>query len=475
METYTPQEIVTELDKYIIGQNDAKKSVAVALRNRYRRSRLPKEQQEEISPKNIIMIGPTGVGKTEIARRLAKLVQAPFVKVEATKFTEVGYVGRDVESMIRDLLEAAIRQVNDNKMREVEYQAEQLAEERLLDILAPMPKKKAPMGNPFEALMNSFNNGTFNGNFNGNSAPVNQNNNNDADVQAIKDKREILKQKLRRQELEDDYVDVDVEDRNAMNDMLASMGMDDTNGQFGDMMGSFMPKKTKKRKVTVEQARKILAQQEAEKLVDFDDVKQEAIALAENHGIIFLDEIDKITGKGSHGPDVSREGVQRDILPVVEGSVVKTKYGNIRTDHILFIAAGAFHVAKPTDLIPELQGRFPVRVYLENLSRGDLERILREPDNSLIKQYAQLMKTEEVELIFTDDAIEQLAKIACDLNEQTENLGARRLHTILEKLLADLMYAASDYAGQQFVIDAAYVKDQLKDIIVDRDLSNFIL
>ncbi len=475
METYTPQEIVTELDKYIIGQNDAKKSVAVALRNRYRRSRLPKEQQEEISPKNIIMIGPTGVGKTEIARRLAKLVQAPFVKVEATKFTEVGYVGRDVESMIRDLLEAAIRQVNDNKMREVEYQAEQLAEERLLDILAPMPKKKAPMGNPFEALMNSFNNGTFNGNFNGNSAPVNQNNNNDADIQAIKDKREILKQKLRRQELEDDYVDVDVEDRNAMNDMLASMGMDDTNGQFGDMMGSFMPKKTKKRKVTVEQARKILAQQEAEKLVDFDDVKQEAIALAENHGIIFLDEIDKITGKGSHGPDVSREGVQRDILPIVEGSVVKTKYGNIRTDHILFIAAGAFHVAKPTDLIPELQGRFPVRVYLENLSRGDLERILREPDNSLIKQYAQLMKTEDVELIFTDDAIEQLAKIACDLNEQTENLGARRLHTILEKLLADLMYAASDYAGQQFVIDAAYVKDQLKDIIVDRDLSNFIL
>jgi len=465
METYTPQEIVRELDKYIIGQNDAKKSVAVALRNRYRRSRLPKEQQEEISPKNIIMIGPTGVGKTEIARRLAKLVQAPFVKVEATKFTEVGYVGRDVESMIRDLLEAAIRQVNDNKMKEVEHQAEQLAEERLLDILAPMPKKKTPMANPFEMF---FNNG---------NAPSNQNTStSDADVQAIKDKREILKQKLRRQELEEDYIDVEVEDSNAMNDMLASMGMDDTNGNFGDMMNNFMPKKTKKRKVTVEQARKILAQQEAEKLVDFDDVKQEAITLAENHGIIFLDEIDKIAGKGSsHGPDVSREGVQRDILPIVEGSVVKTKYGNIRTDHILFIAAGAFHVAKPTDLIPELQGRFPVRVYLENLSQQDLERILREPDNSLLKQYAQLMKTEDVELVFTDDAIEQLAKIACDLNEQTENLGARRLHTILEKLLADIMYVASDYAGQQFVIDEAYVKEQLRDMIVDRDLSNFIL
>ncbi|MBQ3510144.1 MAG: ATP-dependent protease ATPase subunit HslU [Peptococcaceae bacterium] len=465
METYTPQEIVKELDKYIIGQNDAKKSVAVALRNRYRRSRLPKEQQEEISPKNIIMIGPTGVGKTEIARRLAKLVQAPFVKVEATKFTEVGYVGRDVESMIRDLLEAAIRQVNDNKMKEVEHQAEQLAEERLLDILAPMPKKKTPMTNPFEMF---FNNG---------NAPSNQNTStSDADVQAIKDKREILKQKLRRQELEEDYIDVEVEDSNAMNDMLASMGMDDTNGNFGDMMNNFMPKKTKKRKVTVEQARKILAQQEAEKLVDFDDVKQEAITLAENHGIIFLDEIDKIAGKGSsHGPDVSREGVQRDILPIVEGSVVKTKYGNIRTDHILFIAAGAFHVAKPTDLIPELQGRFPVRVYLENLSQQDLERILREPDNSLLKQYAQLMKTEDVELVFTDDAIEQLAKIACDLNEQTENLGARRLHTILEKLLADIMYTASDYAGQQFVIDEDYVKEQLRDMIVDRDLSNFIL
>ena len=464
-ESLTPQQIVTELDKYIIGQNEAKKSVAVALRNRYRRSRLPKELQEEISPKNIIMIGPTGVGKTEIARRLAKLVRAPFVKVEATKFTEVGYVGRDVESIVRDLVEVAIRMVNDAKIAGVEYQAEQLAEERLLDIMAPYPKKKSPMPNPFEMFFN-----------NGQNNAANNSGSSEADMQAIKDKREILKQKLRRQELEDDMIEVEVEDSNAMNDMLASMGMDDTNGNFGDMMNGFMPKKMKKRKVTVEQARKILAQQEAEKLVDFDEVKQEAIALAENHGIIFLDEIDKIASKGaSHGPDVSREGVQRDILPIVEGSVVKTKYGNVRTDHMLFIAAGAFHVAKPTDLIPELQGRFPVTVHLESLTKEDLERILREPANALPNQYAQLLKTEGVELIFTDEAITLLASITYDMNEQTENLGARRLHTIMERLLADIMFAASEYQDQQFVIDETYVSEKLHDMIDDRDLSKFML
>jgi ATP-dependent HslUV protease ATP-binding subunit HslU len=466
-ESLTPQQIVSELDKYIIGQNDAKKSVAVALRNRYRRSRLPKEAQEEISPKNIIMIGPTGVGKTEIARRLAKLVRAPFVKVEATKFTEVGYVGRDVESIVRDLVEVAIRMVNDAKIEGVEYQAEKLAEERLLDIMAPYPKKKSAMPNPFDMF---FNNGQ-----NSNNTSAN-NNTYDADMQAIKDKREILKQKLRRQELEEDMIEVEVEDTNAMNDMLASMGMDDSNGNFSDMMGGFMPKKMKKRKVTVEQARKILAQQEAEKLVDFDEVKQEAIQLAENHGIIFLDEIDKIASKGSsHGPDVSREGVQRDILPIVEGSVVKTKYGNVRTDHMLFIAAGAFHVAKPTDLIPELQGRFPVTVHLESLTKSDLERILREPGNALPKQYAQLLKTEGVELVFTDEAITRLASITYDMNEQTENLGARRLHTIMERLLADILFFASDYQGQQFVIDEAYVNEKLSDMIDDRDLSKFML
>ena len=464
-ESLTPQQIVTELDKYIIGQNEAKKSVAVALRNRYRRSRLPKELQEEISPKNIIMIGPTGVGKTEIARRLANLVRAPFVKVEATKFTEVGYVGRDVESIVRDLVEVAIRMVNDAKIEGVEYQAEQLAEERLLDIMAPYPKKKSPMPNPFEMFFN-----------NGQNNAANNCGSSEADMQAIKDKREILKQKLRRQELEDDMIEVEVEDSNAMNDMLASMGMDDTNGNFGDMMNGFMPKKMKKRKVTVEQARKILAQQEAEKLVDFDEVKQEAIALAENHGIIFLDEIDKIASKGaSHGPDVSREGVQRDILPIVEGSVVKTKYGNVRTDHMLFIAAGAFHVAKPTDLIPELQGRFPVTVHLESLTKEDLERILREPANALPNQYAQLLKTEGVELIFTDEAITLLASITYDMNEQTENLGARRLHTIMERLLADIMFAASEYQDQQFVIDETYVSEKLHDMIDDRDLSKFML
>ena len=470
MEIFTPQEIVERLDQYIIGQQEAKKSVAVALRNRYRRSRLTKEQQEEISPKNILMIGPTGVGKTEIARRLAKLVEAPFVKVEATKFTEVGYVGRDVESMVRDLLEAAIRMVNDKKTEEVQDQAEKLAEERLLDILAPMPKKKTNFTNPFEFL--------FNGNENGNGPkpatdiPSEEHNRAEADV---REKREILKQKLRRQELEDDFIDIEVEDSNAMNDMLASMGVDDSNGNFGEMFNNFMPKRTKKRKVTVEQARKILTQQEAEKLVDFDDVKQEAIALTENHGIIFLDEIDKITGQGGHGPDVSREGVQRDILPIVEGSVIKTKHGNIRTDHILFIAAGAFHVAKPTDLIPELQGRFPVRVYLENLTREDLERILTEPNNSLLKQYAQLLKTEDVTLEFTEDAVRKIAKIAFDANEQTENLGARRLHTIMEKLLADLMYAASDFTGETVVVDEAYVESHLGDMIVEQDLSKFIL
>jgi ATP-dependent HslUV protease ATP-binding subunit HslU len=333
--------------------------------------------------------------------------------------------------------------------------------------MAPYPKKKSAMPNPFEMF---FNNGQ-----NSNNTSAN-NNTYDADMQAIKDKREILKQKLRRQELEEDMIEVEVEDTNAMNDMLASMGMDDSNGNFSDMMGGFMPKKMKKRKVTVEQARKILAQQEAEKLVDFDEVKQEAIQLAENHGIIFLDEIDKIASKGSsHGPDVSREGVQRDILPIVEGSVVKTKYGNVRTDHMLFIAAGAFHVAKPTDLIPELQGRFPVTVHLESLTKSDLERILREPGNALPKQYAQLLKTEGVELVFTDEAITRLASITYDMNEQTENLGARRLHTILERLLADIMFFASDYQGQQFVIDEAYVNEKLSDMIDDRDLSKFML
>ncbi len=461
MENLTPQQIVAELDRYIIGQGKAKKSVAVALRNRYRRSLLPIEAQEEITPKNIIMIGPTGVGKTEIARRLAKLVKAPFVKVEATKFTEVGYVGRDVESMVRDLVEAAIRQVNEEKITQVETQAEKNANERLLDLIAPLPKKKNGASNPFEMFF-----------------PKNDETETGAneDINAIKDKREILKEKLKRLELEDDYVEVEVEDTNTVNDMLSSMGVDDLNGNFGDMFNNILPKKMKKRKVTIEQARKILTQQEAEKLVDFEEVKQEAIALAENAGIIFLDEIDKIAAKGSSsGPDVSREGVQRDILPIVEGSTVKTKYGNVKTDHILFIAAGAFHIAKPDDLIPELQGRFPVRVELESLSEHDLERILREPSNSLLKQYEQLMKTENVDLRFTDEAISVMAKLAFAMNEQNENIGARRLHTMLEKLLEDVMFMTAENETNYVVIDKAYVEEKLNDLMVDKDFSKFIL
>lgn len=464
MENLTPKEIVAELNRYIIGQEEAKRSVAVALRNRYRRSQLPLELQEEISPKNIIMIGPTGVGKTEIARRLAKLVQAPFVKVEATKFTEVGYVGRDVESMVRDLIEAAIRQVNENQISGVETKAEELANARILDVIAPLPKKKNSISTPFEMLFTNTNEEEKNAA----TAP--------SDPDAMKNKREIMKEKLKRQELEEEYIEIEVEDNNSVNDMLASMGIDDATNNFGDMFNTIMPRKMKKKRVTVAQARKILAQQEADKLVDFDDVKQEAIALAENHGIIFLDEIDKIAGNGSSsGPDVSREGVQRDILPIVEGSVVKTKYGNVRTDHILFIAAGAFHVSKPSDLIPELQGRFPIRVQLENLSKEDLVRILQEPSNSLLKQYCQLLQTEGIELVFEEEAINKIAQLAYDLNEQTENLGARRLHTILEKLLAEVMFSASELSKGQLIIDVPYVMDKLSDLIMDRDLSKFIL
>lgn len=463
MENLTPQQIMAELDKYIIGQQDAKKSVAIALRNRYRRSLLPEDVQEEISPKNIIMIGPTGVGKTEIARRLAKLVKAPFVKVEATKFTEVGYVGRDVESIVRDLLEAAVRLVNDEKVKSVERQAEKMANERLLDIIAPLPKKKSNMANPLEMFFGSKENPEEN---------VTQ----QESIDDIKNKREIMREKIKRQELEADYVEIEVEDTNAMNEMLSGMGMDDMAGNLGDMFSGIMPKKTKKRKVTVEQARKILTEQEAEKLIDFEEVKQEAIKLAENAGIIFLDEIDKIAAKtNSSGPDVSREGVQRDILPIVEGCTVKTKYGNVNTDHMLFIAAGAFHVAKPDDLIPELQGRFPVRVELESLSERDLERILLEPNNSLLKQYQQLLKVEGVTLSFTTEAVSAIARLAAQMNEQTENIGARRLHTMLEKLLEDVMFSSTDQVEEEIIIDEAYVEERLQSLIKDKDFSKFIL
>ena len=460
MENLTPRQIVAELDRYIIGQNEAKKTVAVALRNRYRRSQLEESLRAEVTPTNIIMIGPTGVGKTEIARRLAKLVKAPFVKVEATKFTEVGYVGRDVESMVRDLVEAAIRMIEEDKTLGVRAQAQKLAEERLLDIMAPLPKKSSS-NNPLEMFFGKDNS----------AKQVT-----DSEIANIKEQREILRQKLRRMELEDEIVEIEVKDTNSMNDMLESMGMDDAAGNFGDMFSNIMPGKMKKRKVTVEKAKKILTEEEAEKLVDFEDVKQEAINLAEQEGIIFLDEIDKIASSGGgHGPDVSREGVQRDILPIVEGSVVKTKYGNVKTDHILFIAAGAFHVSKPEDLIPELQGRFPVRVKLESLSEKDLERILTEPESSLIKQYTAMIAVEGINLEFTADGVQEIAKMAYILNEESENIGARRLHTMMERLLNEVMFEGSDLECKDIVVDKEYVSEKLSAVAKGQDLSTFIL
>ena len=458
MENLTPRQIVSELDRYIIGQDEAKKTVAVALRNRYRRSQLNDDLRAEVTPTNIIMIGPTGVGKTEIARRLAKLVKAPFVKVEATKFTEVGYVGRDVESMVRDLVEAAIRMIEEDKTLGVRMQAQKLAEERLLDIMAPLPKKAS--SNPLEMFFGKDNNKQVT----------------DSEIDNIKAQREILRQKLRRMELEDEIVEIEVKDTNSMNDMLESMGMDDATGNFGEMFSGIMPGKTKKRKVTVEKAKKILTEEEAEKLVDFEDVKQEAINLAEQEGIIFLDQIDKIASSGGgHGPDVSREGVQRDILPIVEGSVVKTKYGNVKTDHILFIAAGAFHVSKPEDLIPELQGRFPVRVKLESLSEHDLERILTEPESSLIKQYTAMIAVDGINLNFTPDGVQEIAEMAYILNEESENIGARRLHTMMERLLSEVMFEGSDLTEKDVVVDSAYVAEKLGEMTKGQDLSAFIL
>lgn len=467
MENLTPQEIVNQLDKYIVGQQNAKKSVAVALRNRYRRSKLPQELQEEITPKNIIMIGPTGVGKTEIARRLAKLMKAPFIKVEATKFTEVGYVGRDVESMIRDLIEVAVNIVKDEKIIIFNKKAEELAEDRLLDILVPAPKKRSNTYNPFENLFGQTQ-----------TESSNYSDTEQANQRAYEDKKLIIKEKLKRFELEDDYIEIDVEENNVpMSDMFANIGMEEMGMNIDEMFSGLMPKRTKKRKVKVSQARKILAQVEAQKLIDMDEVKSEAIKRTENSGIIFLDEIDKIAGKdgGGHGPDVSRGGVQRDILPIVEGSTVTTKYGNVRTDHILFIAAGAFHVTKPSDLIPELQGRFPIRVELQSLTNQDLRKILMEPRNSLLEQYKKLLKTEGINLEFTENAIDEIADIAYTVNDQTENIGARRLHTILEKLLEEISFSATELDAEKIVIDKEYVQDKLKDIVTNQDLSRYIL
>ncbi|MDU2066189.1 MAG: ATP-dependent protease ATPase subunit HslU [Sporomusaceae bacterium] len=457
----TPKQIVAQLDKYIVGQQAAKKSVAIALRNRWRSRQLAKAIKDEIIPKNILMIGPTGVGKTEIARRLAKLVNAPFVKVEATKFTEVGYVGRDVESMVRDLVETAIRMIKQSKIAEVNDKAQALANERILDLFSPAPAKEKTK-NPFEMLFSS----------NTQQEPETV-----SEKPDVNQERETWRKKLEQGELEENLVEIVVEDTSQpMMGMFAGTGAEEMGMNLQDMLGSLMPKKQKKRKVTVANARKIFTQEEAQKLIDMDEVISGAIELAETSGIIFLDEIDKIAGRGqSSGPDVSREGVQRDILPIVEGSTVMTKYGALQTDHILFIAAGAFHISKPSDLIPELQGRFPIRVELTNLTKEDFCQILTEPANALITQYTSLLGVEDITIEFAPEAIDELAEIACAVNSQTENIGARRLHTIMEKLLEDLAFEAPELEKQTIVIDRAYVQSKLSHIIENQDLTQFIL
>ncbi|PTQ57733.1 MAG: ATP-dependent hsl protease ATP-binding subunit HslU [Candidatus Carbobacillus altaicus] len=461
----TPREIVEALDKYVVGQHAAKRSVAVALRNRYRRSKLPPEMRDEIMPKNILMIGPTGVGKTEIARRIARLVDAPFVKVEATKFTEVGYVGRDVESMVRDLIETAIRLVKQEKMEAVREKAEQHAEARLLDLILPAPRSTKTMKNPLEML------------FGGSEGREETTQERPEETEHLERSRRELKEKLSRGELEDELVEIEVEDTQpTMLELFSGQGVEQLGINMQELFGSMLPRRTKKRRLTVREARTYLIQEEAQKLIDMDEVYQEAIRRAEEDGIIFIDEIDKIAGReGGSGPDVSREGVQRDILPIVEGSTVMTKYGPVKTDHMLFIAAGAFHIAKPSDLIPELQGRFPVRVELTSLTEEDFVRILTEPKNALIKQYTALIETEGIRVEFTDEAIREIARLAAFVNEHTENIGARRLHTLLEKLLESLSFEAPDIHLEKVVITPQYVQGELDAIVQDRDLSHYIL
>ena len=457
----TPRQIVEELDRYIVGQKEAKRAVAIALRNRWRSRQLDVAMQDDVIPKNILMIGSTGVGKTEIARRLARLVKAPFIKVEATKFTEVGYVGRDVESIVRDLAETAVRMVRQERMEKVQERAAELAEERILDVFVPQPKKSQnPLGKLF-----------------GGSDDEEKESSEENKEPKYAAGREWVRKRMLKGELEKEVIEIEIEDSGKpMVGMFAGSSLESMGDNLQDMMANLMPKKQKKRKVSVAAARKLFQQEEAAKLVDMEEVKDAAIRAGAKSGIVFLDEIDKVAVKGQgSGPDVSREGVQRDILPIVEGSTVMTKYGPVKTDHILFIAAGAFHTAKPSDLIPELQGRFPIRVELKSLQKEDFQRILTEPQNALLKQYKALLATEGIALDFADDAIERLAQLACDVNAQTENIGARRLHTILEKLLEDLSFDAPEMEEKEVRVDAAYVDKKLKDIAVNRDLSQFIL
>lgn len=466
MNGLTPRQIVAELDKYIVGQTPAKRAVAVALRNRYRRQQLAPELAAEVVPKNILMIGPTGVGKTEIARRLARLVGAPFVKVEATKYTEVGYVGRDVESMVRELVETSLRMVKAERVEAVRDQAARAVEERLLDALAPLPGRERRVRNPLESL---FGMGAP-------PAPESEADSGQGEQQTAR--RRSMAARLAAGELEDSYIEIDIEETGTspMFDVFQVPGMEEMGQNFRDMLGNLLPKRQRRRRVTVAQARPLLLQEEAARLIDMDQATAEAIHRAEQNGIIFIDEFDKIAGKEKgYGPEVSREGVQRDILPIVEGSTVQTRYGPAKTDHVLFIAAGAFHMTKPADLIPELQGRFPIRVELTPLTQEDFVRILTEPQTALTRQCAALLAAEGVTLQFTDDGIAAIAGVAARVNAETEDIGARRLHTVMEKLLEDVSFLAPEIAPATVAVNEAYVNEKLAGILSQRDVSRFIL